>query len=104
MLDQSAVSAVDKLGELLRSGLGQAAAGTWEKPFEFGKASNSDYWRGKVTPKRNWVQLNGHVYGHPSYDNWKIQARFLHTPKSGFWQKKQPYIQSLSTRMVAWRY
>jgi hypothetical protein len=91
MLDQSAVSSVDKLGEVLRYKLEDAANGKWEKPFEFGKATKSDYWRGKVSASRNWVQLNGRVYGHPSYDNWKIQARFSHTPKSGFWQKKQPY-------------
>ena len=105
MLSSLAVENVNQLGEMLRRSLASASKGKWGKPFEFGKAPESDYWRGKASPRRNWIQLNGNVYGQPSYDNWKIQARFSVIPPSGFGKKNlHIYPWSFSSRVVTWGY
>jgi hypothetical protein len=100
MLEEKDIKAVDDFGELLieaLSGIGER--GDWGAKFTVSKAPGSDYRRspvisGGVPIKKNWVQVNGQTYSHPSYSSpkpWKVQARFASSPGSPLWEKKPPY-------------
>ena len=103
MLDEMSIERVDKLVEKLRDRLQDIGrSGQWGALFELSKAPGSDYYRAPVMVggkaiKKNWVQVNGSTYFHPSYSSplrWKIQARFGSRPRSPLWKKKEPYIHN----------
>jgi len=98
MVSSEDIAKVDALGMLLRARLLTASEGEWGVPFEFGPAPNSDYWRAKIEPRLNWIQLNGSVYDDPSYDRWKIHARFTNGPDSDLWEEAPPYEHNRSPR------
>ena len=100
MLNDDTIERVDKFGEKLRDKLqaiGRSAE--WGAEFELSKPAVSDYYRAPVIVggepiKKNWIQLNGHTYFHPSYSSpkpWKLQARYSSHPGSMLWEKKDPY-------------
>lgn len=100
MLDDMSIERVDKFGEKLRDKLQFIGrGGGWGEKFELSKPAVSDYYRAPVVVggksiKKNWVQLNGHTYFHPSYSSpkpWKLQARFSSDPGNMLWEKKDPY-------------
>lgn len=102
MIEEIGIKRVDKFAEKLRDGLiviGER--GDWGAKFTVSKAQVSDYWRSQVIVrgepvKKNWLQLNGQTYSHPSYASpkaWKIQARFDSPPGSPLWEKKPAYIR-----------
>jgi len=103
MLDLANIEHVDKFSEKLRDRLQVIGRnGEWGAVFELSKAAGSDYYRAPViivgkAIKKNWLQLNGSTYFHPSYSSpkpWKIQARFEYhlPPNSHLWEKKIPYV------------
>jgi len=96
------IERVDKFAEKLKNDLTAIGErGDWGAKFTVSKAQVSDYWRSQVIVKgepvkKNWLQLNGQTYSHPSYRSpkaWKIQARFDSPPDSPLWEKKPPYIR-----------
>ena len=102
MIEETGVKRVDKFAEKLRDDLTAIGErGDWGAKFTVSKAQVSDYWRSQVIVrgapvKKNWLQLNGQTYSHPSYRSpkeWKIQARFDSPPDSPLWEKKPAYIR-----------
>lgn len=96
------IKQVDKFAEKLRDDLTMIGErGDWGANFTVSKAQVSDYWRSQVIErgepvKKNWLQLNGQTYSHPSYRSpkaWKVQARFDSPPDSPLWEKKPAYIR-----------
>lgn len=103
MIDESYIKRVDGFGEKLKDLLSRIGeGGKWGAKVTVSKLPGSDYWRSQVIAegepqKKNWVQINGRTYSHPSYSSpkpWKIQARFASPPGSPLWEKKLPYIRS----------
>ena len=101
MLDDKSIEGVEKFGEKLRDRLQIIGNDSeWGAKFDLLKAGGSDYYSAKVIIegepiKKNWVQLNGQTYFHPSYTSpkpWKLLARFSSPPGSLLWEKKPPYI------------
>lgn len=102
MIEETGIKRADKFAEKLRDDLTAIGErGDWGAKFTVSKANVSDYWRSQVIVrgepvKKNWLQLNGQTYSHPSYRSpkaWKIQARFDSPPDSPLWEKKPPYIR-----------
>ena len=102
MLNDMSIERVDKFVEKLRDRLQDIGRSVvWGAEFELSKPAGSDYYRAKVIIQgkpidKNWIQLNGHTYNHPSYTSqgiqWKIQARFSSNSASPLpWEKKEPY-------------
>jgi hypothetical protein len=100
MLDDENIERVDKFGEKLRDQLQYIGRNAiWGAYFDLSKPAVSDYYRSPVVIegkaiKKNWIQLNGHTYFHPSYSSpkpWKLQSRFSSHPGSLLWEKKDPY-------------
>jgi hypothetical protein len=102
VLEETGIKRVDEFAEKLKDSLTTIGdRGDWGARFSVSKASVSDYWRSQVIVrgepvKKNWLQLNGQTYSHPSYKSpkeWKIQARFDSPPDSPLWEKKPAYIR-----------
>lgn len=102
VIEETCIKRVDKFAEKLRDNLTAIGErGDWGAKFTVSKAQVSDYWRSQVIVrgvpvKKNWLQLNGQTYSHPSYRSpkeWKIQARFDWPPDSPLWEKKPAYIR-----------
>jgi len=100
MIDDEAIERVDRFGEKLRDKLKAVGReGRWGDKFDLSKPAVSDYYRSPVIVdgnpiKKNWIQLNGHTYFHPSYSSpkpWKLQARFPSCPSNPLWEGKPPY-------------
>lgn len=101
-MEDLSVERVDKFGEQLRDQLQDIGRGAvWGAEFDLSKPAGSDYYRAKVIIQgkpidKNWIQLNGHTYYHPSYSSqgipWKIQVRLSSNPASPLpWERKVPY-------------
>jgi len=103
VLDEANIERVDKFGEKVRDRLQAIGeSGDWGAKFAISQPPVSDYYRAPVLVggepiRKNWLQLNGHTYFHPSYSSprpWKLQARFASPPDSPLWEKKTPYVHN----------